>query len=333
MYHTAELLSALAGRRSDLLAHMTVCAVDRAGPDTDARIAEWVDRYPSLQVVARTAARERVRPLDAADETDAASFARLLGRLLRPGGILVQDVQLSTLPFLPADRWWESIYVAATVRGLFAERAPTLRFLSNKRGYAATFGRDLLEAGVDPRDVMDKSDLERTVVPAIASLFDRNFPLELEARLGGHLARRWPVGGRDADRREIDDALDIVLWASGQGMDLEGRRVAGETRRVALREGGHEASTWRQLIEDRLADGPGLPVIAVGERVGPPAAERAELSNLAARHIHTLRSRLDDPAAIVTRNHRYSLAEGLHVGICGPSATFGGARTIPKVVE
>jgi hypothetical protein len=223
--------------------------------------------------------------------------------------------------------------VAATVRGLFADRAPTLRFLSNKRGYAATFGRDLLDAGVDPRDVMDKSDLERTVVPAITSLFDRRFPLALEARLAGRPARRWPIGGRDADRREVADALDIVLWASGPALDLEGRRVAGEARRLSLRESSHEAFTWRRLIEDRLADGPGLPVVEVGERVGPPDAGRAELSNVAARHIHTLRSRLDDPAAIVTRNHRYCLAEGLPVGICGPPPTFAGARPIPKAVE
>ena len=60
----------------------------------------------------------QIRVPDPGDLADAASLARAIARLLRPGGLIVQDVQLSTLPFLPADRWWESIYVAATVRGL-----------------------------------------------------------------------------------------------------------------------------------------------------------------------------------------------------------------------
>ena len=78
-------------------------------------------------------------------------FARLVASLLRPGGILLQDVHLSTLRFIAPDRWWESIYVAATVRGTFPRRQPAVRFLSNKRGYTATFGRDLMDAGFDPR--------------------------------------------------------------------------------------------------------------------------------------------------------------------------------------
>ena len=63
---------------------------------------------------------------------------------------------------------------------MFPERPPAVRFLSNKRGYAATFGRDLMDAGFDPRDVMDKAELEATVVPAIARDVRERFPLLLE---------------------------------------------------------------------------------------------------------------------------------------------------------
>lgn len=37
--------------------------------------------------------------------------------MLRPGGLLLQDIQLATLGFIPPNRWWESIYLANTLRG------------------------------------------------------------------------------------------------------------------------------------------------------------------------------------------------------------------------
>jgi hypothetical protein len=309
LYHTGELLDVVARERRDVMRDVTVCAIDREGPDTDATVGEWLTRYPDLQVAAATSTRERLRSIGATDLASAPAFARLVAGLLRPGGILVQDVQLTTLAFVPADRWWESIYTAATVRGLFADRAPVVRFLSNKRGYTATFGRDLADAGFDPREVIDKSELVTVGVPAILGLFERQCPLVLDARLDGGARRAWRVSERD--RADAENALDLVLWPSSQGFDLGGRLVEG---RVSLRNGSHELTTWDALISDRLASGDGVPVLAVGERVGPPDAERAELTNVAARHVHTLRSRLGDAAAIVTAKHAYRLADSLRAG-------------------
>lgn len=326
LYHTADLLAAVASVRPDLLASATAVGIDRPGPDTDATIAEWRARYPALQIVAPLTARggpfdsPRVRVLDPPDLADAAAFARTVARLLRPGGLLVQDVQLSTLPFVPADRWWESIYLAATVRGMFPTRAPTVRFLSNKRGYSATFGRDLLDAGFDPRDVMDKSALRDAVAPGVIALFDRAFPHTLEARLPPAPSAAWPAGESDEDRREIERALDLVLWPSGSGFDLGGTLVAGSTGRVTFKTGSTEADTWTEIVRDALADGSGLPVVDVGKRIGPADAERAELTNVAARHVHTLRNRLRSADAIATVNHAYRLSEKLRVGLVRPSA-------------
>lgn len=321
LYHTADLLAAVAPVRPDLLASFTVVGVDRPGPDTDSTIALWRSRYPALQIVARLTARggaldsPLIRRLEPSDISDAAAFARTVARLLRPGGLLIQDVQLSTLPFVPADRWWESIYFAATVRGMFASRAPTVRFLSNKRGYSATFGRDLLDAGFDPRDVMDKSALQDAVAPAVMALYDRAFPQVLDARLTPASARSWPAGALEDDRREIEDALDLVLWPSGSGVELGGKLVAGTTGRVAFKAGSPEAETWTQLVGDALGGGWGLPVIDLGQRIGPADAARAELTNLAARHAHTLRGRLKSADAIVTVNHAYRLSGHLRVGL------------------
>jgi hypothetical protein len=316
LYHTAELVDALARARPDLVAQTTVCAIDRRGPDTDAAVADLLARYASLQMAARVTARDRVRAIEDGELSGSTAFARLLHRLLRPGGLLVQDIQLSTLDFIPADRWWESIYTAATVRGMFGDRVPTVRFLSNKRGYAATFGRELIDAGFDPRDVMDKADRDAIVLPAIGTWFDRALPFELVAAVAGG-SRRWPVSTSPRDRDEIDERFDLVLWSTPSVLELSGRLVAGESGRVALKRDGHEARTWRDLIVDRLGPALGLAVVDVGARIGPPDADRAEMTNLAARHAHTLRSRLRDGASLVTREHRYRLADGVSAGMVG----------------
>lgn len=84
---------------------------------------------------------------------------------------------------------------------------------------------------------------------------------------------------------------------------------------MAIKPGSAEATTWRQLVEDRLAGRPGLPVIDVGTRVAPDQAGRAEITNCAARHIHGLRARLGDGTAIRTVDHAYRLDDRLAVGL------------------
>ena len=315
LHHAGELLRAIAAARPQVVAHITLCAIDRAGPDTDASVRDWLRAYPELQIASPVPAsavdpstRDRAIAVETADLADAASFGKLVARLIRPGGLLVQDVQLSTLPFVPADRWWESIYAAATVRGILSARSPIVRFVSNKRGYSATFGRELMDAGFDPRDVMDKNDLERVVVPTVVATLERQFPLRLRGRIADGPVREWMVAADDLERRDVEQAFDVVQWPAPGGVEIGGRLVDGG--RVALKPGSHESVTWRALIDDRLDDGAGLPVTGVGERIGPPMAERAELTNLAARHVHTLRNRLTDGDAIVTINHSYRLRDG-----------------------
>jgi hypothetical protein len=99
-----------------------------------------------------------------------------------------------------------------------------------------------------------------------------------------------------------------LLWIDAAGCELTGRLVHRDAaaRGLALRP-GHEATSWRALLADRLDAGDGLSVVGVGERIGPPGVDRAEATNLAARHVHTLRSRLRDAGAIVTAHHAYRL--------------------------
>jgi hypothetical protein len=320
LHHVSELLETLAATAAAVLDLATVVCLDRSGPDTDRLVRSWLEAHPGLQVAARLGAegggipaplQPRFAVLDPAVFEGAHRFCKGVAGLLRPGGMLLQDIQLATLGFIPPDRWWESIYLANTVRGMFADNAPACRFLSNKRGYEATFGRDLLDAGFDPRDVMDKSDLRGMVAPVVRAYLERAFPLALQTA-GAPAAA---VARTEEDRREIDSGLDLVVWSGEPNVEIGGRLLAdGERRRVALKAGSQEAVTWAGLIADRLQGGPGLPVLEVGERIAPEGAGRAEITNLAARHLHGLRSRLKDGAAIVTAHHAYRLAEGLRVG-------------------
>jgi hypothetical protein len=335
LHHVTELLAALAEVEPDLLALTAVVCLDRPGPDTRRLVDRWLETYPALQVAAslgadgpgpwNPGADPRRLALDPAVFADANRFARAVAATLRPGGLLLQDIQLSTLLFIPRDRWWESIYLASTVRGMFSETPPTCRFLSNKRGYEATFGRELLDAGFDPRDVMDKGELRERVVPTVRALLDRAFPWRLEIAEAGPRQPGAAVAKTEEDRRQVEAELDLVLWCGGAGglgaagMEIGGRLVSGgvgegDRRRLSLKAGSQEAATWNALVLDRLEEGEGVAVLDVGQRIAPEGAGRAEITNLAARHVHGLRARLADPGAIQTAHHAYRLAAGLRVG-------------------
>lgn len=317
MYHTAEMVGSIATTAPELLPCLTACAIDAPGPDTTRAVADLLGRHGSLQIAARVDPasldsdhRRRLVHIDEAQLADLSIFARTIAALLLPGGVLVQDIHLSTLAFISRDRWWESIYAAATVRGMYADRPPAVRFLSNKRGYTATFGRDLMDAGFDPRDVMDKAELDATVVPAIARDVRDRFPLLLEMP-SPPTAAITPIGEDDASHREVDLAFDLVEWNVAGRVELGGRLLNAP---VVFRAGSQEGSTWQALIDDRFRAGDGVAVLDVGMRLAAAGAERAEASNLAARHIHALRARLTTPGAIITANHAYRLDERLVVG-------------------
>ena len=332
LYHIGETLELFEGQAPEFLPLLTVVCLDRPGPDTERSLSSWLQRFPQVRwaLPSATADGHGALKTSQVDRLPVAVFqqqhelGKAIAERLRPGGLLLQDVQLETLAFIAKDRWWQSIYLAASVRGLFGERAPLCRFLSNKKGYEATFGADLLEAGFDPRDVIDKRRLHELLVPTLRSLLDRRFPLRFEvSRADGSAdspgvgaSTQTVVGLHSVDRSEVEEDLDLVLWHVEGRPELGGRLVPSRAKkpRLSLKPGSQECETWRALVLDHLAGGPGVPVLEVGARLAPDRAGRAEMTNCAARHIHLMRSRLSSGEAIQTIEHAYRLDRRLRSG-------------------
>lgn len=323
LYHIDLLLDLLQQHDPSLASRLTVVCLERGGPDTQAAVVRWGQHHPAVQVVAdaEPAHPQHHRTLPPAVLDHAPAYARTVAELLAPRGLLVQDIQLQTLRFVPADQWWETIYLANTIRGMYAERPPQCVFVSNKRGFHATFGKDLLSVGFDPRDVLHKDELPTALVPLLRRRLYDAFPLELHepgASEGSAPAPAWIT--RDAAELEALSArLDLVLWEDRAGkLALSGRGLPAPAERLELPAHGHEAATWRALVQARLDGTPGVPTRAVGERVAPELSLPAEQSNAAARHVYALRRRLRAPDGLLTVDHRYALAPELAVGWVRP---------------
>ena len=72
LYHTSDVLAALQATRPDLVEFTTVVALESAGPDTEATVADWLQRYPALQIAAPVAPRNRIAPIGPGDIADGA---------------------------------------------------------------------------------------------------------------------------------------------------------------------------------------------------------------------------------------------------------------------
>ncbi len=327
-YHLHEMLKMLAVRDEGLFAHLTVACLDRGGPDTERMVLQWLENHPQLQVAAMMgegrgsslprSQRSRWFVLSGDTFADQNRFCKKMAGMVRPGGLLIQDIQLTTLRFIASDRWWESIYLANTIRGMFPQKPPVCRFMSNKSGFGITFGKDLMEVGFDPRDVIDKQKLSQLLPGVLRRFRDTAFPLVLrlpDRKLGER--SEW-VGPDEQDKKDVNKALDLVLWMDREHLvELGGRCITpgNDSRRVTLKSRCHEALTWQKLLNDRFNDGEGVPVLEVGRRIAPDGALKAEMTNVAARHLHSLRGRLTEGRAIVTAAHAYHIRRDLKVGV------------------
>lgn len=321
-FHLSEMVQRLS--EGPYLSQMTLVCLDRPGPDTTAEVTRWLNGAPGLHVAARLTTADLIevdemdhcRFIPLPDEVFQSQhrFCKMVASLIRPGGLLIQDIQLETLNFIGEEDWWETIFLASTVRGMLPQAPPGCRFMSNKSGFGISFGRELMEAGFDPRDVIDKNDLRELIGAVLDDYMDLHFPYHLEWVQGDEEPIEERVGSNDWE--PLQDALDLVLWLARDTPSLGGslmRRKVSQSKTV-LKPKEAEAATWECLIADRLEAGSGVLIDDVGARLSPPDSLRAERTNVAARHLHTLRGRLKDGEAIVTAKGSYRLRSDLKVG-------------------
>lgn len=312
--HIDELLDVLHRQWPELLPRLTVMCLDERGLDTQAALERWTSSFPELRVVASMdpsdPQRQQELPAEALQELPAC--ARVVRGLLAPRGVLLQDIQLETLSFVPDDRCWESIDLASMVRGKYpSSRAPRCNFMSNKRVFHARFAADMEDAGFSFKDVLDKDELETTLVPRLARLLRKAFPLELERT--GRARSEWLTADAE-DRQRVDEELDLVLWEDRPGrLGLAGVGVDGGL--VEMASDGQEALGWRALVKARLRGLPGIRTRELGEAIAPEHAERAEQLQKASNLVNRMRSRLrGGKDALLNTNGHYCLADERSVG-------------------
>ncbi len=331
VYHISELLRIIRTTASpSFFSNLTIVCLDREGPDTDAAIEEWLKEHSDLQISGRISDSERFRPYSSRLLSLAPvvfenqnEYCRQIARMIRPEGLLLQDIELETLEFVPRDRWWESTVLASTVRGIIGTRAPRCAFISNKRGYEATFGAELLAAGHDPRDVLNKFELEQVAIPFLTKYLVDHFSYCLQwcsNSADDQPTRTCHISTCEAEKHLIESILDVVLWPKqDESIEIGGKAFdKNKKSRIVVAADSNEQTTWQELIDARLKFAPGVEVQSVGVRVAPVGALRAETTNAAARHIHSIRKRLSTPQNIVTVAGHYRLRDGLSVGIVRP---------------
>lgn len=321
-HHISQLTQAIKKKSPAVFDSLTIVCLEKPGPDTTASVIDLLNSYRSLQVAAAIEV-DQLDPEQVARVSiirnnlfhDQQEYCKWIASLIRPEGLLIQDIELETLEFIPREKWWETTFLATTVRGIFGPGNLNCCFFSNKRGYEATFGAELLAAGHDPRDVLNKNEMEQMVVPKISRFLKDQFPWSLNRTVIGqstiHSAR---ITQSDSERKRIESSLDLVVWPMvNQLTRIGGVALSGEPG-ISLNGESNEAMTWNELARSAF----GLTRVttaAIGQRIAPAGASKAETTNAAARHIHALRKRLVDSNAIVTVDSQYRLTEGLSLGI------------------
>lgn len=327
-HHISKLTETISRLAPELFDSLTIVCLDRPGPDTTESIRELTDRHRTLQFAVAIqdntlseSVANRVYELPDSVFANQLDYCRTVASLLRPEGLLIQDIELESLTFVPKDRWWESTFLATAIRGIFGSDPISCSFFSNKRGYEATFGAELLAAGHDPRDVLNKNDLEEVVVPTISRFLRERFCWTLTY---GQSLEDQPVSvlltQSEREYRWLQEELDLIIWPEFNQSVRVGGRLFQKAEGHSLSAGGNEAITWMELAKAFLAQ-QGVSTHKLGERIAAPGAAKAETTNSAARHIHALRKRLQNSNAILTIDGEYRLGDSYRVGIVERSRT------------
>jgi hypothetical protein len=188
LYHTVDLLTAVREARPRLLDDVAVAVLDRPGPDTDAAVKSCAAAFPEVALVTPSAS----------DLANTASFSKWVG----PKDATRRSARARTYSsahcrsFRPIAGGSRSTWPRPFAACSRIDR-PRYGFCRTSAGTARHSAAKCSRQVSIRATSWKKRTLAGTVVPALGSLFDRQFPHELEA------ARVWPLG----DSPPIDATL------------------------------------------------------------------------------------------------------------------------------
>jgi len=336
--HLIKLAEALQTHAPRVRGRVTyVCLQD--GPDTAAEVERWLtQRDLDLQVAVledslaaglfnKHPKQLRLLPPQVCLSPDWDSYSSSLEQLVRPGGVVLQDVELSPLEFARG-RPWLSVRAAGTVQATFKARKkdpPILWFMSNKSIHFASLKDALLSVGCDlSRQFFDKKkETWSLIAAAIASHCDRFPLLWLETSRG-----EQRVIGVD-ERQDVCSELDIVVWLGGFGKCIVEGRLFDKS--IELERGtSNQLAAWVHLVRARIEGRDGVPTIVFGSLRGLEDAPWRGVNQLAidlsregqskskdynpsSRLAYKMKEALRDKNALDGGEHLYSLGDAVAV--------------------
>ncbi len=337
--HLSDICRRLRAEQPELLRLVTLVGLDQRGPDTRRDVRRWLRDYPAIQVAAHLTVEDgrqlaerhpgRLLPIrsELLESAAPTELAELIAGLLRPGGFLLQDVQLETLRFIPADRLWLSIRILTTrVRDSVPGRPPVCWFMSNKKNPFQGVRQSLKDLGFEPDQFLDKDDLEGEVTSTFQDFLEEAMPFSLRVTKHGELIGDTVVG--EEDLPDVMNGVDLALWQTNDTLlRLGGRSVKGEV--LERQFDSIDGRAWRELVVDRFGQRAGVPTRRFGElrsRETPDDVDYDEMqiSARGTRLAHRMRTVLrGDPKSVLeTRDGTYRLADHLRVGRVTRSALF-----------
>jgi hypothetical protein len=228
-----------------------------------------------------------------------------LGKMLRPGSLMLLDIELEPLEFVPADEPWRSLDLVPWFRG--SCRGLCIKLFTNK-SFVATKLIGVLQQSNLSDDVLDKEQIAEEVVPELIEFVSRAFPWTLRSKQPNALS----IGPLDTD--DVAEHFDLVVGPEENGQVWIGGRIVEKRFKVNPKD-SDEADAWKLLAEDQLK-----------EHVGVSAKELFPTVVLEHRpqRVHRMRGKLKgdfgnaDQGAIRTGDGAYRLDAQLRVGIVEP---------------
>jgi hypothetical protein len=181
-------------------------------------------------------------------------FRDYLSRLVRPGAVILSDVELETLEFAQRDPL-QGVVVAsqAASRG----RAH-LWIMSNRNIFPLDFE-------LDTERRYSKRNVDR-MAREVAERLRIRFPWRLRARAstGALIEIHDDVFVGPDDLPWLNVEFDVVLAPDGDNLHVSGRAIQPDAR-IVLKPGTPTLNAWEELVREQLEDGDGIAATDIDE--------------------------------------------------------------------